>query len=180
MLRLGDLFSNGIGGGSIFLSPLWTALLTVVVILLIIWFMMSKEVEPIYNDTSFMFLLLKVGVGTFISQVVIQYLVSGSIERSVADKYKNKNQERIVARVTDVVGSGEGHLVPELGNKETKTEININVLTDSNLKKAKEESKQPEKQETKQPEVKQPEKQEVKQSEVKQEVKQSEKQETNQ
>jgi hypothetical protein len=152
MLRLGDLFSGGVdmAGGSILTSPLWTAVITVFIILLIIWFMMSKEVEPVYSDTSFIFLLLKVGVGIFVTQVVVQYLSSGAIERAISEKYKNKNQERIVARATDpnqsgitsitsidgiVGGVAKDEQVPQLETeKETKTEININVIAPKNQK----------------------------------------------
>jgi uncharacterized oligopeptide transporter (OPT) family protein len=106
MLRLGDLFAGGVSGESLFLSPLWTAVLIVVVILLIIWFIMSKEVEPIYNDTSFIFLLLKVGVGIFVTEVVVLYLAHGAVERNISERYKNKNQERIVSRVLETSPEG--------------------------------------------------------------------------
>jgi hypothetical protein len=102
MLRLGSLFSSaaaGVDAGSLFLSPMWTAVLCCVVIMLIIYLVMSKEVEPVFNDTSFLVLVFKVGLWVFVSQVIVLYLSQSAVERKISMEYKNKNQERIVDRV---------------------------------------------------------------------------------
>jgi len=115
MLRLGDLFSGGVNSlsGGLFLSPIWTGLACAAAILIIIWFVMSKEVEPIYNDTSFMFLLLKAGIWIFIVEVGVLYLSAGALEKQISSEYKNKNQERIINLVTEHDATTVG-MVPEL------------------------------------------------------------------
>lgn len=107
-LKLGELFSKGSnkltnGSGSILLSPIWTALICVVVVLATIWFVMHKEVEPVYNDTSFWTLLVKTGIWSFISLTIILYVHSGAIERNVELQYKDKNKDQIIQRVAEDV-----------------------------------------------------------------------------
>ena len=101
MFRLSELFSgsgksnaNILGG--VFLSPIWTAVIVVVTILIIVWFVMHNEIEPKYDDTSIWTLLIKVGVWSLIVVGTVQWLSFGAIEASVADRYTNKNQREIV------------------------------------------------------------------------------------
>jgi hypothetical protein len=88
---------------------------------------MSKEVEPIYNDTSFLVLLFKAGLGIFITQITVLYLSSAAVESRVSAKYKNRNQERIVNKV---LGADDDTAF-------TKPDINITPPTEKKPKTSK-------------------------------------------
>jgi len=119
-LRLGDLFSSGsdkisgIGNNSIFTSPLWTAIIQTIVILCIVWFIMNNEVDPRYEDTTLMTLMIKIGIWSFITLGVIGFISHGAVASSVEGKYLNKNQQQIVERVTGQGGiENVGQIKPQ-------------------------------------------------------------------
>jgi len=117
MLRLGELFSGssksaGRSLGGVFISPIWTSVVIVVIILFIVWFVTRNEIEPKYDDTSIWTLLIKIGVWSFIGVSAIQWLSSSAIEASVVDRYTNKNQREIVHNALGSEG-GEGAIAPE-------------------------------------------------------------------
>lgn len=107
MLRLSELFSSGaanvsgIGNNSIFVSPLWTSIITTVIILCIVWFIMHNEVDPRYEDTTFLTLVVKIGVWSFIAVGAINFISHGAIENSVSSLYQNKNQKQTIEKITD-------------------------------------------------------------------------------
>lgn len=114
MLQLSELFNSSrfIGTGSgIFLSPVRTAAITVGIVLLIVYFTLRNEVEPVYDDTSLLTLLLRIGVWVFLVDAVILYLSYGAIQQLEADKHKNKNKEQIVLGVMNT-SAGEGSISP--------------------------------------------------------------------
>jgi hypothetical protein len=118
MLRLSDLFSNNkskinnSGIGSVFLSPIWTAIITTLIVLLIVWFIEKDEIEPKYADTSIWTLLIKIGVWNLIAAASVQYIAYGAIEASIEDKYINKNQREIVYNANNSEAK-EGAIAPE-------------------------------------------------------------------
>lgn len=116
MLRLSELFSTGAtgisgSGAGIFLSPVWTAMITISLLLIMIYFIIRNEVEPVYDDTSLITLLIRIGVWGFLIESVILYLSYGAIERFEADKHKNKNKEQIVMGITNG-NNGTGTIEP--------------------------------------------------------------------
>ena len=114
MLRLSELFNfsriSGSGSG-IFLSPVWTSAITVGIVLIIIYFTLHNEVEPIYDDTSLLSLLMRIGVWVWLVDSVILYLSYGAIQQLESDKHKNKNKEQIILGVMNT-SAGEGSISP--------------------------------------------------------------------
>lgn len=117
MFRLGELVSGSgkssiTSFGGVFLSPIWTAVIIVTLILIIVWFVTRNEIEPKYDDTSIWTLLIKIGVWSLIGVGCVQWLSVSAVEASVADRYTNKNQREIVHNALGSV-AGEGALTPE-------------------------------------------------------------------
>jgi type VI protein secretion system component VasK len=116
MFRLSELFagsgkSASYSFGGVFLSPIWTAVVIVTIILIIVWFVTRNEIEPKYDDTSIWTLLIKIGVWSLIGTACVQWLSASAIEASVAERYTNKNQREIVHNALDSE-AGEGALIP--------------------------------------------------------------------
>lgn len=123
-LKIGDLFNQTakrISGGekSILTNMIWVAAIIVGVLLLTLWFILKNEVDIRYDDTSLIMLLLKGGVWSFITCLLVIFLHDNAIKTHYENLYRNKNQEQIIDRVI----TNEKGIEPEIVQNQSSMSI---------------------------------------------------------
>jgi hypothetical protein len=99
-------------------SPIWVAIIIVVILILTIWFVVKSEIDTIYEDTSMLHLYVKIGIWSVLSSIVVIFLHNKSIHRFYEEKYKNIGQEQAVEAV-----------VGKMESSDTEDQNNVNQET---------------------------------------------------
>ncbi len=94
-----DSITNKITDNRWIQSPIWTAVIIVILLLMTIWYVIHNEVDTVYEDTSMMHLYAKIGIWSMIVSIVVVFLHNKSVNRYYEEKYKSKEQEKIVEKV---------------------------------------------------------------------------------
>ena len=102
-LKLGSLAGNStkkiLGKGSVFSNPIYVALIIVGITIILIYVIMKREVETVYDDISFESLVIKIGVWSLVANMMVAFLHDKAVENIYEEKYKNKSQSGIIDRV---------------------------------------------------------------------------------
>lgn len=95
-------------------SPLWVALIIVIIIVIIAWYVLHSEVDTIYEDTSMMHLYAKIGVLTFFTSGILIFLHNRSINKI----YEKKNKSEQASAITTAIQQ-QSSLLPQIPIKTT-------------------------------------------------------------
>lgn len=100
--------SRALAQNPILQNPLWISVIITGIILIIIWFVMHNEIEMVYEDTSFLMLLFKAGIWSFVASLFVVFLHNKAIESNIANKYKDTDKERLMSTIVDGTKNKEG------------------------------------------------------------------------
>jgi hypothetical protein len=81
-------------------SPIWTALIIVVILILTVWYVMHSEVDTIYEDTSMLHMYFKIGLLMMIGGMLVLFLHDRSVGKYYSKKAESTGQHDIMERLS--------------------------------------------------------------------------------
>lgn len=105
MLDLGEFFNNITGKiagkDSVLVSPIWTAVIISLLLMIILFFVIYEEIELKYEESSIVNLAFRVGLWGFVGSLILAFLRNSALNAKYIEKYKSHGQHQLVDKIVD-------------------------------------------------------------------------------